>query len=82
MSNERCRAGQTSKRRQSLLLASATASTAADNAPDWLAARQSRLGRKDGGATGGADTAKPVGMLTPTDADRAARELESETINH
>mmetsp|Transcript_8442 Transcript_8442/g.18184 ORF Transcript_8442/g.18184 Transcript_8442/m.18184 type:complete len:568 (-) Transcript_8442:949-2652(-) len=41
-------------------------------APDWLAARRSRLGQDTDNTA-----AKPVGMLTPTDAD-AARELDSE----
>ena len=39
-----------------------------DTGPDWLAARRSRLGQGD---------AKPVGMLSPADAD-AARQLDSE----
>ena len=39
-----------------------------DTGPDWLAARRSRLGQGE---------AKPVGMLSPADAD-AARQLDSE----
>lgn len=42
--------------------------SAADAGPDWLAARRSRLGEGD---------ARPVGMMSPEDAD-AARQLDSE----
>lgn len=41
---------------------------ATDVGPDWLAARRSRLGEGD---------ARPVGMMSPEDAD-AARQLDSE----
>ena len=52
--------------------ANETSSSNAANAPDWLAARRSRLGLDEDNSA-----AMPVGMLTPTDAD-AARELDSE----
>ena len=44
------------------------AAAASDAGPDWLAARRSRLGEGD---------ARPVGMMSPEDAD-AARQLDSE----
>ena len=44
------------------------AAAVSDAGPDWLAARRSRLGEGD---------ARPVGMMSPEDAD-AARQLDSE----
>ena len=48
--------------------AAAAAESGTDAGPDWLAARRSRLGEGD---------ARPVGMMSPEDAD-AARQLDSE----